>query len=463
MRMLVLWLALGLVLIWASASEAACSGGSPTWNASNDDTSVQDCVNRAINGDTINIAAGSATWTSQVSWTNKQIYLKGAGQGSTVITNGGFVVDMTGGGTFNWRISDLTLIITTPMSNYLAVRSGSTNSPTKGWRLDHMTITHTGTGQSAPLFYIHGITWGLIDHVTFNGNGYQIGQIWGYTDVGDETVTCSPHCLAYNYWNRNLNLGTDEAIYFEDVTINFTDDIFGASVFDMPYGGSVVVRHSTITGAFMQTHATGHQGREYGGMKYEFYNNTFTGSPTQYLPWAFIRSGTGVAFNNTVTGYQGGNIFQIDGQREAGTSCSVSASPMLACNGASSFDGNIESGWPCVSACGRGAVAGFDGTAKTQANVPIYGWNNGTTTTCAIGGSCANDVSIVLNGACGANLATYIKTTGSPHSNGQVDYVNNGSTPKPGYAAFTYPHPLQTGGGGGSSTPPPAPTGLLVR
>ena len=29
---------------------------------------------------------------------------------------------------------------------------------------------------------------------------------------------------------------------------------------------------------------------------------------------------------------------------------------------------------------------------------------------------------------------------------GEVDYVLNGVTPKPGYVAYTYPHPLRTSG-----------------
>jgi hypothetical protein len=52
---------------------------------------VQRAVNRvATNGTaTICIPAASATWGSRVTWTNKNIYLKGAGVGQTVISNTG--------------------------------------------------------------------------------------------------------------------------------------------------------------------------------------------------------------------------------------------------------------------------------------------------------------------------------------------------------------------------------------
>lgn len=465
-----------LVLCVASAVEAACTGSSPTWTSPTLNLAdVQSCLDRAVTGDTVILPAGtSPAWGGKASFYNKAIHIRGQGQGVTVITQGGFSPVMQAGGTYNWRISDMTMTYST-MDGYMWIDSSATTGATKGWRIDHMTFTFTGSVRNFPLFGFRGVTWGLIDHVTFNGNPYQIANFNGQIGAASsESNTCSPHCWGYYYWNRDLNLGSDEAVYFEDSTVDFDGSVFGADVFDLVYGGSVVVRHSTINGAFLQTHATGHTGNEYGGMKYEIYNNTFDGLNNAALnqPFAFIRSGTGVFFNNTVKRYarsgvpDSGNYIQIDGQREAGTSCSTSASPMFACNGASSYDGNIEaSGWPCVGGCGRGASAGFDGSANTQTNTPIYAWNNGTASTCASGGACSNETIIQLNGSCGARLATYLKTTGSTHSNGQVDYVNNGSTPKSGYTAYTYPHPLTVGNPRtvGNNPPPSPPINLKIQ
>lgn len=207
------------------------------------------------------------------------------------------------------------------------------------------------------------------------------------------------------------------------------------------------VWHSTIDGAYLNTHSS--RGNALGSMKYEIYNNTFTGS-SAFSRWALLRSGTGVLFNNTVTGYGSGgsgNIVEIDDQRAADSAdatCKVHTAPLGACDGTSAYDGNTQNGWQCISGIGRGAVSSWDENGGTQANTPLYGWKNGTTSTCATGGTCNNTVTISLDAVCNTTaLATRIKSNLSPHSNGQYDYINNGDTPKPGYTAYTYPHPLQ--------------------
>lgn len=55
---------------------------------------------------------------------------------------------------------------------------------------------------------------------------------------------------------------------------------------------------------------------------------------------------------------------------------------------------------------------------------PIYVWNNGSVNASAYNGGVT----------CGAGIDTII-------ASGR-DYINNGTTPKPGYTAYTYPHPL---------------------
>ena len=155
-----------------------------------------------------------------------------------------------------------------------------------------------------------------------------------------------------------------------------------------------------------------------------------------------MRSGTGVIFNNTVSGYDT-NAFSIDGQRENTASCLVNTAPLGKCDGSNAYDGNTEaSGWPCIGQIGRGAVSGWNENGGTLSATPLYGWKNGTTSTCVSGGTCNNTVELTPN-ACGAGSSDYWKTTGSTHANGDVDYINNGDTPKPGYTAYTYPHPLQ--------------------
>ena len=443
-----------------SQASAACSGARPSWlAASPDEADVQSCINVAVNGDTIRVRAGAATWATSVSWTNKAISVIGAGIDQTVITlnnNTAFVVIMNAGGVNSWRISGFTFTGAHNMT--FNISSGTVNVPTKGWRIDHVRLNNTG-GSSGWGFFSHGITWGLMDHLVIDGTPFPFAAIYGYLDTADESTSCSPHCFGFSYWNRDLNLGSDEAIYIEDSVINFDGTGGAPSVQDLMYGGSVVIRHNTIKGAFFQTHATRYV--QHGGMKYEVYNNTFTGMGF-YRP-AQLRSGTGVIFNNTVTGYSL-QEFSIDGQRE-GTACQLTAAaPLNSCNGTSPYDGNLEpSGWPCLGGCGRGAVANWDERGRTLSNTPIYAWKNGTTATCATGGTCDNTVLVNLNGACGPSMATYLRTPSAPHANGQFDYVNNGNTPKPGYTPYAYPHPNQAGSTSGNNAVPPTPLNLMVR
>ncbi len=74
--------------IWASDAAAACTGSNPTWTSTPDRASVAACVNNAANGATINVTAGSATWSPNISIVNKSLTITGAGASSTLITGG---------------------------------------------------------------------------------------------------------------------------------------------------------------------------------------------------------------------------------------------------------------------------------------------------------------------------------------------------------------------------------------
>jgi hypothetical protein len=403
--------------------------------ASCSQANVQSAINAAANGDTVAIPAGSCSWSSSVSWTNKDITVQGAGIGNTVITGSGlFSINQTKTPA-SWRITGMTMTGGAP-DRVIALHGENASIAMKGWRIDHIRFNYS-QAQVNPLIMITGVLWGLIDNCTFDGTGYEISAIFGY--LNSEGSGTPSGTL---YWNRPVNLGTDEAVYFEDITVNFSGN--GPTVFDLVYGGSAVLRHSTIKYNYFITHSA--RGNDRGGMKYEVYNNTFQGNG--FYRVAQLRSGTGVIFNNTISGYSNNN-FDVDNQRSSTESgCYAVSSPLGRCNGSSSYDGNVASnGWPCLDQTGRGG-----GAPKNQPSVPLYTWNNGTNATCATGGTCDNKSKVTINGACPSSAA-WIKTTGdaSPHPGGVVDYVNNGSTPKPGYTPYTYPHPLR------SQTPPPQP------
>jgi hypothetical protein len=418
----------------------AATINAPTCSQAN----VQSAVNAAQDGDTVSVPAGSCAWSSAVSWTNKNVKVIGAGIGNTVITpaNGAFSVTATTKGAF--RISGMT-ISGAPSGNpfIFYLQSSGTETPIKGWRIDHIRFNFTNSS-SLRAFYISGISWGLIDHCIFDGNEYIGVESAAYTDAEYNRRDV----MGSKSWSLPINLGSDEAIYIEDSTWNLTGKSI-PGINDMVYGARQVFRHNTVSGAWFQTHAARSNDRG-GGLKYEIYNNTFKGNG---FIWPLtLRSGTGVVFNNTISGYSINSIL-MDNQR---TFESQTIFPPLGqCNGSSSFDGNKgtgnEVGWPCIDQIGRGP-----GAIRSQPGVPLYAWNNGSLASCATGGACNNTSLLTVNND-GINASggsghpwnsDHIRA--SAHFNGEVDYVNNGSNGKVGYSPYVYPHPLQ------GASPPPA-------
>ena len=416
---------LAAVTIWNSSAIAAirdvsCSGDITS--------SLQSAINSSVDSDIVNISSGTCS-AGGVSWANKNITVKGQGIGVTNVSGLSFKVTDTTKAAF--RISGMTV----GSASSWTIDSVGVKTGIKGWRIDHIAWSYPSCGQNIALF-VNGINWGLVDHNTFKNAGNSIFiRAWaeGTNEVNPWPPSGTPGMGGYS-WLLPLNLGSDEAVYVEDNTFAMDGGCY-LGIGDMYYGGRMVFRHNSVTNAYWQSHAP--RGYERGGsLKAEIYNNDFNATdPAWYRP-IHMRAGTGVIFNNSLRGSF--KTIQVDNQRSNGQN---SSAPYGACNGTTTWDGNLagENGWPCLDQIGRGP-----GQYPNQPSVPLYGWNNGTALGCSTGGSCPNDVTIIGDGD------AHVRSTA--HSNGQVDFVNTGSTPKPGYTPFTYPHPLQNG-----VTPPPPP------
>lgn len=404
-------------------------------SASCSQSNVQAAITAAADGDIVLIPTGSCIWTTGITWVNKNISVIGAGIGNTVISGNGTKFSITPTTKASFRVSGMTLSGDTASSVFLILGNVAT-AYTKGWRIDHIRFKYTGNASVVNAFQINGVTWGVIDNCMFDGAGYGIINQAGYIESDDRS---SPRTIGHYAHSLPLNLGTDEAVYFEDNTVNFSGANSVSYLFNQTYGGNIVVRYNSIKGTYFQNHSAKDAGR--GGVKFEIYNNTFVGDG--FIWPAMLRAGTGVIFNNTISGYTLTSLI-IDNQR----TCSTYSAILTRCDGRNIYDGNTagEYGWPCIDQIGRG-----QGPLGSQPSVPLYSWNNGTTITCATGGACNNTSVLTLNtnyDLCLSNppptLSTHLKTTGdaSPHAGGVLDYVNNGSTQKPGYVPYTYPHPL---------------------
>src|SRR5208283_4629383 len=85
-----------VLLLFPTLLRAQCTGSSPTWTSTPDESSVSTCVSNASAGDTINVTAGSGsvTWTSQLVIA-KPLSIIGPGSANlTILDNAGSSLSM---------------------------------------------------------------------------------------------------------------------------------------------------------------------------------------------------------------------------------------------------------------------------------------------------------------------------------------------------------------------------------
>jgi len=397
----------------AGSTWAACTGSSPTWNSSLDYTSLNACVSAASSGDTINVASGSATYSSTINIT-KPLKIIGAGDTTSVINASGVVV-------FHIRLSSGAARIagfgftgsggSTGLESSIIQVSGVENSTIfDSVRLDHLRFTSIGSWS----IYV-GEWWDipahppkmLVDHIT------------------GVTLTNSFMKIAgnNNTWKLDDQYGTDFAVYLEDSTLAWTDN---GAVTDTEYGVRFVVRYNTITNGSVQMHDTGSTQGAKGNRIAEIYNNVFncTSGSCGSLPAMGLRGGGYIVYGNTISTNFGMTAWPqiwrqnvgagFLGQMCNGTpisacdtphyyhcsggdhracsfpgdsvcsgigSCVITATSSASCPTGTSFIANLDrvnggsdaSGWPCRNQTGWGKESA-DGS--TQSPSPVYWYNN---------------------------------------------------------------------------------------
>ena len=461
-----------MLLLLIPSMASATTYTADTCNGTADHTKVQTAVNSASDGDTVQIPAGTCTFTGSVTTNNQNVIIQGAGEGVTNLTcNSSPCFDFLGDTKTGYELKNMTMstnsgaLIEQHCFNATALLTGRFN-------MHHLTLNVSGGG--AKIVRIECVAYGVAHHITARSvDG--AGILNWFSHIPQNAQDNYPTNPAGHWFCQTypVELGTDKAFYVEDSDIRSTEY---SGINDNVWCGRMVLRHNYFQGPFhLQTHAA--RTDEIGGAHSEYYNNkhvcvTVVGNPDKECPGhANMRSGTGVIFNETVQ-QTGGNLLGIallmDHQRcTNATGCLgiTSGAPLGLCNSSNTNDDRIESnGWPCRN------QPGWIGPKGAQTNSPIYIWNNGTQDGCSTGGACSVDYNgIDINcsgiGAAPGRMEDYISTVA--HSNGMKDYCV-GTTTMPAscgthtntYTSYTYPHPLQ---GGGDVTPPAAPTGVSVN
>ncbi|MCD6356669.1 MAG: hypothetical protein J7L66_05215 [Anaerolineaceae bacterium] len=381
---------------------------------------VQDAINSASDGDTVTLPVGSAIWTNPVTIpSTKGLTIQGAGPTQTIITDNVpsawamacFWIN-TGPGK-STRISGIKFTGGSGTYGHIVFYGGNT-----GNRVNDCTFEF-GTDGGRGVYWLND-SWGVVDHCTFTAGASGTSQ--GVSVRGRGATS----------WENDLSLGTANAVYVEDCTFNYSSPQDGT--LDCYNGGRYVFRYNTVNGS-----TVGHHGCDSGSLRstlsFEVYENTFDNENAAIFTVMNFRGGTGVVYNNVVTGNYN-NFAYVRNYR----SCS-SYPTWGICDGNNAYDGNEEGkeGYPCLDQIGRAPDANNDGDQDLE---PSYEWNN-----TYLGG----DGDFVPNGCSRMTTLHIIENR---------DFYND--TQRANYTAYTYPHPLVSNLGSYETHQPQPPSGLKI-
>jgi hypothetical protein len=394
---------------------------------------VQAALNQALDGDTVQIPAGTCGWSGPLQWSAPpNVTVLGAG--NLAVRGGGdatVIVDNIAGGSPLWwinvstvgkfRLAGLTIRESASAGlkeTAVLVIAGSA----KQVRLDHLHIDMRGGQYSTkPLRFI-GDMAGVLDSSIIDLGGIGWVHFQGGGENGDES------------WARDTGFGSSDFVFIEDNQVN--SNVLGATLSDCNAGGKFVVRNNSVVGAAVgQTHPTGGSGRGRGCRAHEVYGNVVTQRPgfnpaTDQPQYAFewLSSGTAVIWGNTANNVYKYFIAMIEMRKNNGT-YSQTATPNgwgycgTAFNGqGSAWDGNnnASNGYPCLDQPTRGRgdlLAGqFPNAVNTRTGTiswpnqrlePLYEFLNQGTVVSGWGGSYLNNDS---NGQLVENRDYYLRT-----------------------------------------------------
>lgn len=441
---------LSLVLFCLVLSPGALQAATST-AASCSRADVGAALDRAANGDTVFIPAGTCTWTTNYTISGKYLTLQGAGIGQTVITDGTSkdnfpnIPQVLIWETIDGGLSRLTGITFQGGSIHDIYGKGivQVTGQSRQFRLDHCRFNTTETHAT----YWAGGVQGVVDHNTFDLSG-NLANYFAAT-VNHHTWTTPGTNFGDVSWATPDSVGTAGALFFEDnIFRNDQSRQWYWYATDSASGARVVYRRNNFQATIWSNHGTESGGRWRGTRQYEVYDNTWTG-PDGVSPWNMhgnamsttigARSGVGVIFNNIVNTTNGMISFVTN---VASFRDGSAFAPWGQCNGTSAWDRNtLSSGYLCLDQTGAGygdllagdvpinKVTGTQ-TWPHQAAQPTYEWNNMLNGVLQYGGLGTGVVNVQIG----------------------RDFIHGG---RPGYTPFTYPHPLVTSSG--ATNPPPAP------
>jgi hypothetical protein len=416
---------------------------------------VQKAIDAATNGAIIQLPAGRYRWSRQIANSNKvAIHLVAESIGRTIITRA-------------YKGGDMLLLNASPNGN-VEVSGIHFEDPYPDSEVNWSFCLDVNQLGGSPVL-IHDCSFvssrkdGYNYLVRFVGNG---GVVWncsfaarndmlgGITFVNTSSTSApwnQPDSMGARPDSTGLNPGDPtgaldtyvENCLFQDMDVfctNFDDN------------SRAVVRYSTFNNASLGSH--GQDTSIWGSRHWEIYNNTFNYStsgksyggekyPINMNTWFTVRGGTGVIANNAMDDIPYNKIGILL------TVYSITREGSIPCQTAYPAAHQTGQGWSAASSSHYGnPVVSKDGTGAIPD--PIFIWGNTGTETQDPG---YVGIYPFLPDQCGNNqqLSTYLKE-------GRDYFVNEA---RPGWAPYTYPHPLRanalgaTGSGPLELYPPP--------
>ncbi len=388
---------------------------------------TQAAINAAHPGSTVRIPNGTYSWTSAVTIPGKAIHLTGqSAEGATVKNDSSLEAILLVNEAKNGSIE----------LNALRFVSGTASGPSGS--AHHIKVFHSTDGKPVLVHdcyfetnggaVVYSIEWltngGVIWNCKFSSNYNFAGGIqFKYTNSGT--------------WKTPSTMGTADTsgtanTYVEDCT--FTGMFLGCIDFDD--NSRTVVRHCKFDNSAIYSH--GQDTSPDGARHWEVYNNTFiynaSGSPSGFpkitfplnlQDWFTIRGGTGIIADN-----QFDNILYKNIAVQFNVYSINRASNSIPCQ--TSYPAPRQVGQTWIGSKGYSyANAPVDGGG--YATDPVYIWGN-------TGSATQSPIFVGLNqylpDECGngQRIENYVKAG--------RDYILGAQ--KPGYARYTYPHPLRS-------------------
>jgi hypothetical protein len=336
-----------LSLLLPTLLQAQCTGSSPTWTSTPDQVSVSTCVSKALSGDTINISAGTVTWSGSTIATSKALSIIGAGQGSTVITDSQcemFKFNPTVVGSLT-RLSSMTIQDGSSSCAVFKALGKCSSSGCTNIRVDHITFSGWAGNCCHSDSNSYGLTaigdmFGVLDHNTINGNVGSYLQFVEFSHASYQGVGS----YGDNSWNQSEAYGSANFLFIENNTFNTagaTENEGSAGSLTNQGGGRIVVRFNQFLNMdnlnfSMGWHGTESSGRPRSTRVWEYYGNTYTCNSGGCGDMSSSRGGTGLTWGNTInhSGTSWNNLQSLTTYRTQGSI------GWGACDGSTAYDTN---------------------------------------------------------------------------------------------------------------------------